>query len=117
MATIDVNAVTHIHRGIVYLWETLTADDDGDWISVEGTSDISVWFQGTIDGATVTLQGTMDDGSTLYTLQQLDLTDISFTAIPDHAQVAAVPTKIRPKVTGGGTCDIDVYVCARQGGR
>ena len=93
-------------------WEGLnTTDTTGTPIYISRKTDRSVQIGGTFGGGTVTIEGS-NDGTTYFTLNDLQGSAISKTAAALEG-VAEVVKWIRPKVTGGdGTTDIDVYLVA-----
>ena len=110
-----VKAVTYVlnNKGVVEaFWDNLTNNDTGTPIDVSDRPDRTVSVQGTFGGATMTLQGSMDGGTTYFTLSDNLGAPIALT-VAGTVLVAQNTKTIRPNVTGGGgTTDLDVYVTA-----
>lgn len=92
------------------LWETCLNNDVGAAVGNTQYADRSVQVIGTFGGATVTMQGSNDGGTTWSTLNDGAGTPLTFTAA-GIKQVLEVSQKIRPSIAGGGgTTDLDVHL-------
>ena len=122
MATITVQRDgTSLRDTVIYFWETLSVDDDGEAVELTSFADKTVQIGtagGTTDGgATIVLEGTNEADTA--TAEWFPLTDpqgnaISATTSSILEQVTENPRWIRPNVTGGVGTDIDVIlVCKR----
>ena len=122
MATVTVAKAALTQRdAVIYIWETLTAGDDGSPVELPNFSDKTVQIGaagGSTDGgATIVLEGTNEaDPATAewFTLTDPQGNAISATTSSILETVTENPRWIRPNVTGGATVDIDVIlVCKR----
>ena len=110
-----VKAVTYVtdNKGVVQLfWDNLVNNDTGAPADVSDRPDRTVSVQGTFNGATMTLQGSMDGGTVYFTLH--DNLGVAITLAAAGSVIVAENTKtIRPSITGGGgSTDLDVYLTA-----
>lgn len=78
-------------------------------------ADRSVQVTGTFGGATVVLQGSNDGEATLYTLDDPQGNDLSFSAAGGKG-VSEVPELTRPFISAGasGTTDLTIYLTCRR---
>lgn len=104
-------------RVIVLEWTGLLQGDDGEWKPLSYWNDKCLHMYGTLDGATVTLQGSNESAPTAG--NAVGLTDptqtaISFT-VKGIKQVLENPLFVRPVVTGGdGTTNLTVRLVCRS---
>lgn len=86
-------------------WDTLGEDQTGAAVAMAHLPSKTVQISGTLGGATVTLEGTMDIAGTWVAL-----TDVSGAGL---FVIQENPLFIRPVVAGGGgTTAVDVVLCA-----
>ena len=104
-------------NAIKVTWETLVAANlDGaaileNWMDY---SDRSIQVLGTFNGATVTIQGSNDDGTTWATLNDAFGTALTFTTA-GVKQVTEVTSRLRPLVSSAGaSTDLDVIAICRR---
>ena len=91
-------------------WMTMLQGDDGLPIGNAQFTDRSVQAVGTWGGATLTVEGSNDGGTTWATLQDAEGAALSISS-NDFKQIMEVSELIRPNLTGGdGTTDIDVHI-------
>lgn len=97
----------------VITWEALTESDTAIAQIVGGTAGAvgSVQVVGTFGGATVTIQ-ISNDGTNWATLQDIEGSDVSFTAagLVDFSTAALY---IRASASGGSSQDVDVIMTLR----
>ena len=123
MAT--VNAITSVPTSILspipnsrtsklVTWETLTsANADGQAIAPPNNCDFSFQATGTFDSATVTVQGSNDNGTTWYTLTTTAGAAATATA-PAGFDILDLPAQLRVFTSdGGGSQDIDAFLIIR----
>ncbi len=93
-----------------FVWTPLTsANLDGAPLQITRRTDRSVQVQGTFDGCTVTIQGSLD-GTNWHTLNDLQSTALTFTSARLEG-VSEVCTYIRPLVSAAGaSTSISVYL-------
>lgn len=90
----------------VFKWETLTATDTGEPVSIQDGGVITVQVLGTF-GGTVTFEGTID-GVTWFTLRDTAGNDVSFTAA-GYSEISTAIVAIRP-AAGSGVSDVDAFM-------
>ena len=117
MATINYTReqIGHLSRTSLYKWAAMTTDDIGQ-AAVVGYSytDRAVQIDGTFNGATLTISGTLMNADEAYqTLRDHGGTSLTFTVAGLKA-VLEPALKIRPVVTGGTNPSIDVYLLVRE---
>jgi len=95
-------------------WTPLTSSDlDGEPLGMSDFQDRTVQVLGTFGGATVTIQGSNDDGTTWATLTDPLGNNLAFSSA-GMKQVTELPQLIRPLVSGaGGTTSLSVYLHMR----
>lgn len=95
--------------GQLVLWETLTETNVDGSALLCAFADKAITFQaiGTIGGATVTFQGSLD-GTNWFTLKDSTGADAALTAV-GGLTIPALPLYVRPLVSGGSGVDLDVY--------
>lgn len=98
---------------VLIAWDNLGGSDVGSPLTIVDYPDQTVVIDGTFDGGTCTLQGSMD-GTNWYSL-----TDPQGNAIAKNAAamefVTEAPMYVRPSVSGGGAGSaIDVRILARR---
>ena len=91
------------------LWETMLTGDVGTAVPNSNYADRSVQVFGTFGGATVTMQGSNDGGTTWSTLNDTAGVALTFSAA-GIKQVLEVSQMIRPSVAGGAAADLDVHL-------
>lgn len=101
----------------LYTWSGLLNGDDGSPAAYQGAGDRTVQVTGTPGaGGTIIFEGSLDGGTTWFSLRDPSSTAISFTAAGGRAVLENVPL-IRPRVTGGdGTTNFTAYLCVRRNG-
>ena len=108
--------VTEIQHGLmhavrIYEW-TLTDDETGEEIIGPGKADGSIQAYGDWQGATLTIEGTLIPDQTVN--QFFDAKDAANTAISLTADggdfVLVNFYRMRPKVTGGASCSLKIYI-------
>ena len=111
MATKTATIVHGAQRSMDILWENLeTSSDDGVGVAIPGAKSAVVQLLGTIgSGGAITMQGSMNGGSTWATLEDINSADVSLSAL-GIATIHELPTMIRPNATGGSSTDLDVRV-------
>ena len=91
---------------VLHTWDLTTADPTGDAISIPGASDRTVQFVETNwGGATAVLEGSLDGGTTFFTLTDGPGNDISFT-VDGGEMVAENVLLLRPPLFVGGTAAV-----------
>jgi hypothetical protein len=116
MATVTrTNIATQLTGSVeVVEWANLGANDDGEWVLLARPADKSLHVYGTIDGATVGLQGSNESTPTNPApLRDASHTTIAVTVLPDCRQVMENPLFIRPKITGGTNTQLTVRLVCR----
>ena len=113
MAIIDLQTNAQGAAGAVFLWETVTGDDTGEPLQLNGMAGLAVCVQmtGTF-GAAVTMQGSVD-GTNWATLKTVDGSDAELTAA-GLLEIATGARYIRPSAASG-VSDVDVYLASRRG--
>lgn len=117
MATLPA-AVFEFNRSQVRraVWTGLATGDDGQPIDWSAYADRSVQVFGTFGGATVTLQGSNDEGPTptnWNTLTDLQGNAIAFTAA-GLEMISEGTLWVRPAVTAGAASGITVQMMLRR---
>ncbi len=88
---------------VLHTWNLTTADPTGDAISIPGASDRTVQFVETNwGGATAILEGSLDDGTTFFTLTDGQGNAISFT-VDGGEMISENVLLLRPRLSVGGT--------------
>ena len=95
------------------IWETMGNADTGTSVKCADYPDKTVDVIGTFGGATVTLQGSMDD-STWSTMVDSTGTNLAFTAASTLKLIRDNPLFIRAITSGGTGTDIDVIIAAAK---
>jgi len=100
-------------RKMAVLWETVACGDAGaplvlppwvDHIIIHATGDFNV--------ETLTIQGSIDEASSFFTLQDPGLNDITLAA--DGVKfLTFLPGQVRPSLSGTAGGDVDVYLFCR----
>jgi hypothetical protein len=102
-------------NSVLVVWEGLATGDDGAPVELPSWPDKTVQVLGNFNAASVTLtmQGSLDGGTTYFSL-----TDPQGNAIAKTAAAAEVisesPKTIRPLASGGAAGDIDIYLLASR---
>jgi hypothetical protein len=106
-------------RDHVVFWETLTTTNrNGTPVTLSGAVlDMMAQALGTFGAsATITMQGSLDGGSTYFTLKDPADTDAALAAAGGVA-LRDKPLLIRPALTSGdGSTDVDVYLMIARSG-
>lgn len=102
----DIQAtLTSVGRGdgstVVATWANVTSADTCHAVSLSEYADRSVHVYGTFDSATVTIQGSNNDGSSFATLADPTETTISISSERIRA-ILENTVLIRPSAAGGG---------------
>lgn len=108
--------ITFIGDHTVRVTYTLTnGDPDGTPIGPNHAdyADRNVQALGTFGGAAVAIQGSNDGGTTWYTLDDPQGTDLSFAAAGGKA-ISEVPLLMRPSLTGGAGSSVTVAFSLRR---
>jgi hypothetical protein len=85
--------------GLLTTWSGLLSGDDGDPAGYGDFADRSVQVTGTLSGATVTIQGSLD-GNTWATLTDPTQNELVFSSLKIEA-ITEATVYVRPVVTGG----------------
>ena len=102
MATQPAAKTNSFGRTIRYTWSNLAQGDDGIPISIPGAADRSVQVTGTFNGASVIIEGTLEETPINYfTLTDMQGNPISFSAVGGEL-ISEMVTHIRPRISGGG---------------
>ena len=113
MATVTPTLDTDISpHNIIVKWEGFAASADvGTAVEYENLSDRTVQIFGTFTGSLeMTIEGSLDGGTTWFSLTDPQGNAIVKTAAAGEAISEAVPL-IRPRATAGsGGADVDVYI-------
>lgn len=89
-------------------WAAMGNADTGSSVAFGQYPDRTIGIVGTFGGATVTIQGSMDGGTTWATLHDFQGNSATFTAAALFL-IAENPTLIRPITSGGSGTAVDVY--------
>ncbi len=115
MADITPDSIDPIPRraDLIVLWEThTTTNRNGTPITLSGTvTDLIGFAKGTFGAsATITWQGSLDNGTTYFTLKDPNDADSTLAAAGAVA-LRDKPLLIRPALSAGdGSTDVDVYL-------
>jgi len=106
-------------RDTVVLWEThTTTNRPGTAVTLSGVVvDLIAFAKGTFGAsATITMQGSIDGGTTWFTLKDPNDADATLTAA-GAVVLRDKPLLIRPNLTSGdGSTDVDVYLQVTRSG-
>ena len=97
-------------------WDGLgvaSSADSGDAVVVPGFSDVTIQVLGTFAGATITIQGSNDGGTTWATINDLFGAAMTFTSAGIKG-VAEGAERLRPTITAGSSSNLDVYAVVRR---
>ena len=94
------------------IWSNMLTGDTGAPISLPSHSDRSVQVFGTFGGATCTIEGSNDGGTTYAALTNTGGTSLAILAAALH-QVLQITQVIRPNITGGAAASITVAMIVR----
>ena len=99
-------------------WPNLAKNDVGQWLDVSQFSDKTIQITGTLGtGGEITVEGSLDGGTTAFTLTQADTTAFVLNALGGAAVLEAVPL-IRVNATNGdGTTYLSCYIFAKASGK
>jgi len=113
MAIIDAVKERTQGSGYVVAWEGMDVSDTGEPFSQYQAADRSVQVQGTFDGTAVVIEGSNSaDASVWFTLTDPQGNALSFSSAGGKAISEAV-RHVRPRLSGGTSPDIDVYLFAQ----
>ena len=93
-------------------WAGIAAGDTAEPVQWAGDADRSVQVEGTFDGATITIEGSIDEVN-FRTLSDPTGTGLTFTSGRIEAITEAV-VMIRPSISGGTTVDVTVSLLLRS---
>lgn len=96
---------------VIATWSGMTGGDDGAPVRYAGAADRTAQVVGTFNGATVTLQGSLD-GSNWASLTDAQGNAIAMTSAGLEA-VTELVRYVRPVVTGGSGASITVMLMMR----
>lgn len=97
-----------------FVWSGLSEGDTAQSIRIPGVDDRAVQVFGTFGGATVTVEGSIQDQATVFaTLKDKHGNLLSFTDA-GLEQIAGLVTHIRPAITGGTGAEVTVVFLARK---
>lgn len=100
-------------NGIIVTWDGLGNADSGAAFPVEGRVEATVMHKGTMGGATLKWEGSLDGGTTWATLDDTFGVALSFTAAPALKPVGPVVPLIRPSTSGGTTASLTALLYLR----
>ena len=110
---IDKQTIDYVSGQLGFGWLAIPAGDVGQSAVHGGTGDRTVQVAGTLGGATVTLEGSLD-GVEYHTLHDTFGVELSFTT-PALRALLENTVHIRPRVTGGdGTTSVNVQLAVRR---
>lgn len=114
MATIPVTFAEGEAQTTIATWANMTTWDVGEPVRYAGAADRTVQVFGTFGGATVTIEGTLENVPINWSqLNDAQGDPIAITAARIEAVVELV-RQIRPKVTGGTGTSVTVMMLMRQ---
>lgn len=109
MATIGPVEIDNNDQTRTVSWQGLGNADSGLGMAFAQFPDRTLCGQGTWGGATMTFQGSMDGGTTWFTLTDHLGNTLVWTANA-IALVAENPTLVRPITSGGSGTSLNVYL-------
>lgn len=112
MAIRTAAIVTGAQKSINVTWQGFLASaDTGTPVAVGGATSITVQLLGIIGtGGAVTMEGSLDGGTTWATLEDINSADVALSAL-GIATIHEIPTLIRPNCTAGaGATDLDIKI-------
>lgn len=112
MALVHPSIAERPAQSFLARWVGMASGDIGDPVDYVGHADRTVQVIGDFNGATVTLQGSLD-GDNWATLNDAQGQPMTFTQAGIEA-VTEIVLFIRPVVTGGSASDISVYLLLRK---
>ena len=93
----------------IWKWESLTqSDSEGAALPQPNFTDRAVQVEGTFDGATVTLKGSID-GANFHTLTDPQANPLSFTS-GGIKQISEAVRVLKPELSGGTASDLTVTI-------
>lgn len=113
MATQIATTVNNSNQTQTITWAALGNADHGQGVDTSQYPDRTVVMQGTWGSATVVLEGSMDGGTTWFTLHDFLGNLISYTS-NGMALIAENPGLIRPTSSGGSGTAVVVYIQCAQ---
>ena len=115
MATRNITVTPSFPNSKIAAWSGLLNGDDGYPLETGDWADYCVQVGGTFGaGGTIVLEGS-NDGSTYFTLNDVQASAISKTSAALE-QVAEAPRYVRPRVTAGdGTTNLVCTIYGRRG--
>lgn len=112
MADVAAIVTEKAAQSFLATWSGMAAGDVGIPIAYVGHADRTVQFSGSFNGATVTLEGSLD-GESWATLSDAKGNALSVTAA-GIAAVAEIVLYARPVVTGGSSPSVTVKILMRK---
>lgn len=113
MATISPIQVAHPFKGKVhiYLWSQFTENDTCEPIACPDKADKSMVVEGTFNGGTCVLKGTVNptEGADLYTMHDSQGNSVSFTAAKIE-DILVNAYQYAPAITAGTGMLLDAYL-------
>ena len=113
MATQQAVIANNSNQTQLITWNALGNADVGNGVDTSQYPDRTFVVQGTFGGATVVFEGSMDGGTTWFTLHDFLGNLMSYTSAA-IALVAENPGLVRPHSSGGSGSSINCYVQAAQ---
>lgn len=118
MATVNFTRDEINGRAHSAIWLNMSeTDNDGERYTLPGGSDRSVQVTGTFGGATLSIQGSNLQEPTTADTDWVNLNDTNGTAVSfTAAGLSAILENtrwIRPRLTGGTSADINVYLVSK----
>jgi hypothetical protein len=107
-----INPTNKPGEGQLTIWAGLATGDDGAAIGLLGSGERTFVAFGTFGGATVTLEGSLDEAE-WFTLKDPQGANIALTA-RGMRTVLEAPQYVRPVVTGGSGASITAQVLVRR---
>ena len=116
MATVNPTIRFIGNDTVVFTWVLTNVDNDGAPVGPNHAdyADRAVQMFGTFGGAAVAIQGSNDDGTTWFTVDDPQGVDLSLSAAGGKA-VSEITERMRPLLTGGAASSVTVAMtCRRQ---
>jgi len=115
--TVVPQKIDNLIDGELYVWEGIQEDSSGEFLSIRGNNDLTVWVVGDDGGGVVTIEGSpTKESATSIVLSDISGNELSFLAHGVKGIGPAVPF-VRPVVTGGLDASVDVYLFIIRKGR
>lgn len=110
--TVGVTRTDQAGGAYLHKW-SFTADGDGDAISMPGAPDRTFQAVGTFGSGTLRWQGSLDGGTTWFSLHDPSVTTIGLTSAGGGVLLEN-PLLIRPSLSGSTNPTIDAYLLSRS---